>query len=183
MARTLAPHAPPAGRETDDTGFAHPALASAAHRQRVRWSSARSSRHPNRADVRLHGDGGTRPGLTAVTVYGGARTNRYPARDHGQRRRRARLRQRRLARRLPRQRHDARRFPEGQGADQPSLPQQARRHVRGRHRARRPRHTADGDRAPAPATTTTTAAIDLFVTFWGTEPALTATAATGRSRT
>ena len=55
------------------------------------------------------------------------------------RRRRLRLRQRRLARHLPRQRHDARGLPGRPGADQPSLSQPRRRHLRGRDRESRRR--------------------------------------------
>ena len=73
-------------------------------------------------------------GLTAVTVFGGKDQQPLPARDHGQRRGAVRLRRRRLARRLPRQRHHPRRLPQGAGADEPSLSQPRRRHVRGRHR-------------------------------------------------
>ena len=55
-----------------------------------------------------------------------------------------RLRRRRLARRVPGQRHDARGLPQGLGADEPPLPQPRQRHVRGRDRAGRPRATGWG---------------------------------------
>src|SRR6266850_2032040 len=56
-----------------------------------------------------------------------------PARNDRHRRGGVRLRQRRLARSVFRERFDPRRISAGPGADQSSLPEQARRHVRGRH--------------------------------------------------
>ncbi len=83
------------------------------------------------------------------------------------RRRRARLRRRRLARHLPRQRHHARGFPKP-ARNRPIISTATKATARSRTSPRAPgSRRADGVRAPAPATTTTTADDDLFVTYWG----------------
>ena len=79
------------------------------------------------------------------------------ARNHRLRRRLLRLRPRRLARHLPRQRLAPRRLPQRPGARLPSLQEQPRRHIHRRHPQGRPRRAPAGDRAAASATTTTTA--------------------------
>ena len=111
------------------------------------------SRSPRRRWCRA--GAGTGAGTAALLVHQRGRAGR-PRRDHGVRRPRhqpvpagddrlrrrvPRLRRRRLAGHLPRQRHDARRLPAGQGAHQPSLPQPPGRHLRGRDaRGGRRRH-------------------------------------------
>ena len=79
-----------------------------------------------------------RAGLTAATVYGGVRSNRFLLETTGSGVAALDYDNDGWLDALLRQRHDARRFPEGQGADQSPVPQQARRHVRGCHRRSRP---------------------------------------------
>ena len=109
-------------------------------------------------------------------------TNKYLLETTGTRRRGLRLRQRRLAGHLSRQRHDARGLSHRAGADQSSLPQPRRRHVRGRDRARRPRRERLGPGRRASATTTTTATTTSSSPT-GARTGCTATAATARSTT
>ena len=84
------------------------------------------------------------------------RDQHLSGRNHGHRRRDDRLRRRRLGRSVLRQRVDPRRVPARSGADQSSLSQSRKPHVRGRDREGGPRPRAGGARAPASATTTTT---------------------------
>ena len=77
-------------------------------------------------------------GLTAPTVYGGQTHQQIPARDDRLRRGHARLRQRRLARSVLRQRHDAGRISARQGTDEPPVSQPRQRHIRRCDGARRP---------------------------------------------
>ncbi len=77
-------------------------------------------------------------GLSARTVYGGKAHQHLPHRNDGDRRGGARLRRRRVARHLPRQRHHARRVSQGPGTDEPPLSEPRERHVRRRDGARGP---------------------------------------------
>ena len=139
-------------------------------------------RGPGGAGVRIH-RGGAQAGLRAVTVFGGRETEQVPARDHGLRRRDPRLRRRRLARHLPRQRHDARGLPEGQEPrPATSIATGATARFEDVTARRGPRPAAAGDRAPARATTTTTATT-ICSSPTGARTACTTTAATARSRT
>ena len=87
-----------------------------------------------------------------------------PARDDGLGRRPVRLRQRRLARHLRRERRQAARPREvGPRVLEPPVPEQRRRHVHGRHRRPPAWRAAATTSASRPATTTTTGDTDLFV--------------------
>ena len=93
---------------------------------------------PGGAGVRVHG-GRARGRASRRDHVRRARAEQVPARDDGQRCRPLRLRRRRLAGRLPGERHDARGLPEGRGAHEPPLPQPRRRHLRGPDAASDPR--------------------------------------------
>ncbi len=106
------------------------------------------SRRPRRADSRRRRhhpqpdrsprcgfaftDIAARAGLTARTVYGGERANRYLVETTGSGAARLRLRRRRVDRHLPGQRLDPGGLSARHGADQPPVSQPARRHLRGR---------------------------------------------------
>ena len=97
------------------------------------------------------------PASTPSPCSAAASAEQVSARDHRLRRRLLRLRQRRLARPLLRQRDALDGFPQGRGADKPPLPQQPRRDVHGRDPEGRARAHRLGAGRPASATTTTTA--------------------------
>ena len=92
-----------------------------------------------RARVLVRGSGGGR-GADGQDGLRRTEDQSLSARDHGQRGRGSRLRRRRLARRVRRQRHDAGRLSQRSGADQPSVSQPSQRVVRGR----------DGQGGPGP---------------------------------
>ena len=105
-------------------------------------------------------------GLTAVTVFGGKDANRYLLETTGTGVALFDLRRRRVARRLPRERHDPGGLSQGPGADQPSLPESRRRHVRGRDRARGPRRERLGPGRCA-GDYDNDGHEDLYVTYYG----------------
>ena len=72
-------------------------------------------------------------GLNAEDHFRRRTQEQVSARNHGLRRGLLRLRQRRLARHLPRQRHALEGFPKGEEPPQPPLQEQSRRHVHRRH--------------------------------------------------
>ena len=140
-------------------------------RARALWSPGRCWRPASIAGRQDAGPPGSAPVRSSVTFQRGqpcgrsrvqARQRRQPrqasCRDDGVGRRCSSTSTRRLARHLPGRRRLGGRSRRRRAGPTSAVPQPRRRHVRGRHRTRRASGIAATAWAPAPATTTTTAA-------------------------
>ena len=104
-------------------------------------------------------------GPRAPVIYGGVDRKHYILETVGCGVRVLRLRQRRLARHLPAERHAAR--GARRGRDQPPVQEQSRRHVHRRHREGGPACAPAGRRRSRVGDYNNDGHEDLFITYWG----------------